>query len=219
MIRRWSHINNANSNFFNFCNFEKYHQINVFKNSINYKKFIFKYTKYKRKNISRIKHKSNLLIYTNVFKFWTADYFFTGRYVKSQILKKIFSSNFYFYNFSLIKNKNFAALSHNMGFIFSVLSKKTHNYFLKFTDKNYQYFKNNNIIFAWSPQHFNNNLKAVLIASEWHSNLYPLSQSNKNTTNIEILSILNLFINLNFTENFEFYKILMGLYFVKILTR
>lgn len=128
MIRRWSHINNFNAIFFNFKKIDKFFKIFIFKNTVNYKRFTFKITKFKRKPLVRIKHKSILLIYTNIIKSWSKDYIFNKHCARFQFYNGIHSNHFYFYNFNFIKNRN-EHYFYNFNFIFVTFSKKAYFYF------------------------------------------------------------------------------------------
>ena len=121
MIRRWSCLIDLNNNFHVYNSFLKTHKISVFKSSVNFKRFTFKYTKFKRKSLIRLKHRSNWLIYTNVLKLWIKDYLFNKNYLRYQYFNKIFLNNSFFYNFNFIKNRS-VLFFYNFNFIFSVFT-------------------------------------------------------------------------------------------------
>jgi len=102
MIRRWSCLININTDFKTFNQFSKTHKIFLFKSSVNFKRFTFKITKFKRKSLIRMKHRSLFLIYTNILKYWVKDFMFNKLYLKYQFFNKIFINNFFFYNFNFI---------------------------------------------------------------------------------------------------------------------
>jgi len=175
MIRRWSCLININNNFNSYDFFKKSHKINLFKNSVNFKRFTFKFTKFKRKSLIRLKHRSNWLIYTNVFKLWVKDYIFNKNYFRYQFYNKIFINNFLFYNFNFIKNRN-ENFFYNFNFIFFVFTNKNYSYFFKNKLLN---FKNTPITTAWYfnvPQ-LNNSI--LPIYTSWENNFYSFNL-NKN---------------------------------------
>lgn len=145
MIRRWSCINAANSLLSNVKTFEKIAKVNIFKNTINYKRFTFKITKFKRKALIRVKHKTNWLLYTNIIRLWVKDYLFNRHFLKMQANVKVHLSHFYFYNFNFIKNQRGAQL-YNFNFVFSTWSKKSYNYF---HPNACVYLKFSPLVFAW----------------------------------------------------------------------
>jgi len=139
MIRRWSCVIKLSNSFNNLTKFTVKHKISLFKSAVNFKRFTFKCTKFKRKALIRVKHRSTFLIYTNVIKFWVKDYMFNKHYLRYQFFSKIFINNFYFYNFNFIKNKN-DSFFYNFNFIFN-----------NFTVKNYNFFYTKNNFFKNSP--------------------------------------------------------------------
>jgi len=123
MIRRWSRIISINTSLNNFLFLNKYSKINTFKNSVNFKRFKFKITKFKRKSIARIKHKSTWFMYTNIIKFWSKDYLTTKHLIKTQHLINIFNKNILAYNYNFIKNTN-QITCQNFNFIVNSFTKK-----------------------------------------------------------------------------------------------
>ena len=212
MIRRWSCLININNNFNNYNFFEKNYKINIFKSSVNFKKFTFKFTKFKRKSLIRLKHRSNWLIYTNIIKLWIKDYLFVKNYLKYQFLNKSFLNNFFFYNFNFIKNRN-ETFFYNFNFIFST-----------FSNKNYLYFSKNKIIFIKnSPlfsSFFNNepnvNNSIIPVYSSYENHLFPYINSKNN--NFDIQNLFDLFFSINIKKITEIRKILSILFFFKLST-
>ena len=210
MVRRWSCLIELNNNFDNFNYFSKNHKINLFKSSVNYKRFTFKFTKFKRKSLIRLKHRSNWLIYTNVIKFWVKDYMFNKHYLRYQFYNKIFINNFYFYNFNFIKNRN-ENYFYNFNFIFST-----------FTNTKYSYFFGKNIILKNSPTTvawflntpvFNNSV--IPIYNTWNDIFYNF-ESNKSSDNI-LEDIFDTFFSIFLKKNVEVRKILILLYYKNII--
>lgn len=148
MIRRWSCIIDINNNFNDCTVFLKNHKINLFKSSVNFKRFTFRYTKFKRKSLIRLKHCTNWLIYTNVIKLWIKDYLFNKNYLRYQFFNKIFINNFLFYNFNFIKNRS-EGLFHNLNFIFSTF---TNNRYFYYHNTKIQYLQNAPLTIAWFQQ-------------------------------------------------------------------
>jgi hypothetical protein len=211
MIRRWSCLITLNNNFNDCSFFKKNHKTNVFKNSVNFKRFSFKSTKLKRKSLIRIKHQSTLLIYTNVIKLWTKDYIFNKNYIKSQFYKNIYINNFIFYNFNFVKNRS-ENFFYNFNFIFST-----------FTNKNYYYFFNNNLInlknspitTAWYLFNPINTSSIIPVYSNWDNQLFQFNINKSYTFEISDLFDSIFFIILK--KNTEIRKILILLYYFNIL--
>lgn len=172
MIRRWSHINTINIDVsLNFLLVKKYNKINVFKNSVNFKRFTFKRTKFKRKSLTRVSHISKFLIYTNVFKFWSKNYLMNKHLSKNQYLYNIFLKNIFFYNFNFIKNKN-ENIFYNFNFVFSTWIKKSYFYHFKKNALTPIFCKNNNITTAWYSNSINVNNQIVPAYTHFDSNLF-----------------------------------------------
>lgn len=201
MIRRWSCLININNNFNEFNFFKKKHKINLFKNSVSFKRFNYKFTKFKRRSLIRFKHKSNWLIYTNVIKLWIKDFKFNKNYLKYQFLNKIFINNFFFYNFNFTKFKK-ENFFYNFNFIFYVFTKKTNSYFFK---NPINYVSYSSLSQAWL-NHFNLNITTPVLYSSW-DNLY----YNK-TQNFDFNDIFDIFFNILLKKNIEIRKILILLF-------
>lgn len=217
MIRRWSHINSININSLDFFFFEKQRKISIFKNSVNFKKFKYKYSKFKRKSNLRLKHGSSFLIYTNVFKTWSADYIFNKHSIKNQYLINIFPNNSFFYNFNFIKNKNETATS-SINYVFSTWSKKSYfYYFFKNHTNTFPYFKNNNIAFVWYLKNLPSNPTIALTYTQQDSTLYPYNIQNSIDYKKKF-NFLNFFLYTNvliFSKIIQYYKILTILVYFK----
>ena len=155
MIRRWSCVINITNNFNNFTQFNTLRKITLFKSSVNFKRFSFKITKFKRRSLMRLKHRSSFLIYTNIFKYWVKDFMFNKLYLKYQFFNKIFTNNFFFYNFNFIKNRS-ELFFYNFNFIFTTLNNKK---FFYFSNKK-SILKNSSLIIAWfiSKPEYNNTI-------------------------------------------------------------
>jgi len=216
MVRRWSCLITLNNNFNNFLNFKKNYKINLFKSSVNFKRFTFKITKLKRKSLLRFKHKANWLIYTNIIKYWVSDYMFNKIYLRYQFLNKIFLNNFYFYNFNFIKNRN-EMFFYNFNFIF-----------FNFTNKKLFYFSKKDIFFKNSPLSIALFLETPVLSnsvlpvySEWNKNLFPHSTPSSYLKKNEdcdftLNSIFDFFFSFFIKKIIEIRKIINFLYFINI---
>ena len=109
MVRRWSCINNFNFTlkknkklFF----FKKSSKSRVFKLTVSTRKFFKKYTKFRRKAFNRLRHKTNWLVYSNIFKFWSYDYLMTKTFNKKIWLINFQQYNTLIFNVSSVKNLN-----------------------------------------------------------------------------------------------------------------
>jgi hypothetical protein len=209
MIRRWSCIINLTNNFENFSNFNKSHKISLFKSSVNFKKFTFKFTKFKRKALIRLKHKSLFLIYTNILKFWVKDFMFNKLYLKYQFFNKILLKNFFFYNFNFIKSKS-ELFFYNFNFIFNTLSNKKFSYFFntKFI------VKNSPLTTAWFLNQPEINNSIIPYFMNWQNSYFPYQDTSNPI--FDINSIFDIFFDSFFKTNIEVRRILTLLFFYKL---
>ncbi len=207
MVRRWSCIININNNFTNFYSLKKNFKINVFKSSVNFKKFTSSFTKFKRKSLIRIKHKSNFLIYTNIIKFWVKDFLFQKNYLKFQFFNKIFINNFFFLNINFIKIKN-NDIFNNYNFFFSNFTNKNNNFF--FHQKSFNFFKYTPISIAYSDLNNISNDSILPIYSSHDSLLYPLK--NLSISLFESNILFDLFFSILMKKTLEIRKILIFLF-------
>lgn len=210
MIRRWSCLIDINNNFSTCDFFLKNHKINLFKSYVNFKRFTYKFTKFKRKSLIRFKHTSNWLIYTNVLKLWIKDFIFNKNYFKYQFFNKILINNFFFYNFNFIKNKN-DNFFYNFNFIFSIFSNKSSFYF--FNNKN-TFFKNTPLVTAFFFKTPILNSSVLPSYNSWDNLLY-VNGSKIDVFNINELFDLLFFITLK--KIVELKKILILLYYINLL--
>lgn len=211
MVRRWSYLNEINKDFRRFNVFEKRHKISNFKVSVNFKRFTFKITKFKRKALVRLKHRSTFLLYTNIVKLWSKDYLFNKHLARFQCYNKVTYSNFFFYNFNFTRNRS-ESLRHNFNFFFSVLSKKVFKYY---HPASFSYFKYSPIVFAWSYKTPSLNNTTVPTCSEWDDCFYPFYPEKKSQFNFS--EIFNLFPDLILKKTIEIKKILLLLFYFKTL--
>lgn len=209
MIRRWSCVISITNNFSNFNQFNKLHKIVLFKSSVNFKRFSFKITKFKRRSLMRLKHRSSFLIYTNIFKYWIKDFMFNKLYLKYQFFNNIFINNFFFYNFNFIKNKN-ESFFYNFNFIFTTLTNKKFFYFLH---KN-PLIKNSPLTTAWFLAKPDISITVLPIYNNLQ-NLYFSYQENFNT-DFDLNEIFNLVFNLFLKKNIEINRIVSLLFLHKI---
>lgn len=205
MIRRWSCVINITNNFSNFTQFNKLHKITLFKSSVNFKRFSFKITKFKRRSLMRLKHRSSFLIYTNIFKYWVKDFMFNKLYLKYQFFNKIFINNFFFYNFNFIKNKS-ESFFYNFNFIFTTLTNKK---FFYFSHKK-SIIKNSPLTTAWFVLKPDINNTILPFYSNLQNSYFPYSDHF--TENFDLNEIFDLFFKLFLKKNIEINRIISLLF-------
>ena len=210
MIRRWSCIINITNNFSNFNQFNKLHKIILFKSSVNFKRFSFKITKFKRRSLMRLKHRSSFLIYTNIFKYWVKDFMFNKLYLKYQFFNNIFINNFFFYNFNFIKNKS-ESFFYNFNFIFTTLTNKK---FFYFSHKK-SLIKNSPLIVAWFVLKPDFNVTVLPTYNNFQNSYFPYQEHFN--VNFNLNEIFDLFFKLFLKKNIEINRIISLLFSNKIL--
>lgn len=210
MVRRWSHINEVNNAFFSAARFEMRCTVNIFRNSVFYKKFVFKITKFKRKSIARLKHKSNWLIYTNVIRTWINDYTFNKHYLRFQFYNKIFVNNFFFFNFNFSKMRN-ESFFFNFNFFFATWSRKSYFYY---NYNAFRYIKNSNITFGWFTKPPVTGNSVVPVYGEWDGNFYPTNLNKNLEFNFD--NIFDFFLTVFLQQKFEIRKILILLFYYNL---
>ena len=212
MIRRWSCLINITNNFSNNNFFFLKYKINLFKTSVNFKRFTFKLTKFKRKAFIRLKHRSNFLLYTNVLKFWIKDYLFNKHYIKYQYFNKIFINNFFFYNFNFIKNRN-ENFFYNFNFYFSILTNKTRFYFYNKPS----FYVNTPLFLAWFLNNPSINNSVIPVYNRWDNSYFTYKTPSINDSffnfNIVFSNLFDIFLK----KNVEIRKIFILLFYFKIL--
>lgn len=217
MIRRWSCINNFNIQIKkDFFLLSKSNKINIFKTSVNFKKIKSRYTKFKRKSITRVIHVSTFLIYTNVFKFWSKNYLLNKHLFKNQFLFNIFPKNAFFYNFNFIKNKN-ENIFYNFNFIFSSWVKNSYLRFLNINKTNIFFLKNNNITTAWYYSNLNLTNHTIPNYSSFEGVLYPFDENTYNVK-YDINIFFDIFAMLNMQKIIELYKTVYLLFLFSALS-
>jgi len=99
MIRRWSYLDvaNLNKNLFNHTTFIKLHKRIVFRSAVNFKRFTFKYSKFKRRTLSRWKHLANWSLYLNILRTWVEDFQINRQLLRSQFYASLFTCGFVSY--------------------------------------------------------------------------------------------------------------------------
>lgn len=214
MIRRWSCVIQLNNNFTSYKPFFKHYKITTFKNSVNFKRFSFKFTKFKRKSLIRLKHRSNFLIYTNVIKLWVKDYLFNKNYLRFQFLNKIFITNFYFYNFNFVKNKNDNFIN-NFNFIFSTFNNKNYFYYYKNNIKN---LKNSSLILAFFLNKPSLNETTVPTFFKDNNIFYPFSLINNNLE-YDFLPIFDFFFSITLSKILEIKKIFIIFFYFNVFKK
>jgi hypothetical protein len=210
MIRRWSCIIDITLNFNTLSQFKKTHKIALFKSSVNFKRFAFKVTKFKRRALMRLKHRSSFLIYNNIFKYWVKDFMFNKLYLKYQFFNRIFVNNFFFYNFNYIKKKN-ELFFYNFNFIFTTLNNKKFFYF----SHNKSIIKNSPLTAAWFV--LKPNLSTSVIP--FYLNFQNLYFSYENTSSIEfnVTEVFDIPFNLMLKKIVEIRRIVSILFFIKLI--
>jgi len=216
MIRRWSCVIQLNNNFTYYKPFFKRYKIVTFKSSVNFKRFSFKFTKFKRKSLIRLKHRSNFLIYTNLIKLWIKDYLFNKNYLRFQFLNKIFINNFYFYNFNFIRNKNDNFIN-NFNFIFSTFNNKNYFYYYKNNIKN---LKNSSLILAFYLNKPLLNETTVPVFFKDNNLFYPFYTISSLPSSIFDLSLtLDFFFIITLNKILEIKKILIIFFYINIFKK
>jgi hypothetical protein len=210
LIRRWSCIINLNQNFYFKNKFITRHKINLFKTSVNFKRFTFRMTKFKRKALVRLKHRTNFLLYINVIKLWVKDYLFNKNFSKYQFFNKIFINNFFFYNFNFIKNRN-ENFFYNFNFYFSVFTNKSYLYFYNKPS----FYKNTPLTLAWFNKIPVVNNSIVPVFFKWENYFFPYNNSTPFHYDFNI--IFDEIFNIILKKNIEFKKIFILLFYNKIL--
>lgn len=232
MVRRWSFINysNLSLNFKDskkFFFYKKIAKVKIFKSTVVARRFYKKYTKFRRKAFNRMKHRTNWLIYTNVFKFWSQDYLNNKYPAKVQFLTNFFVDNFFFFNFNAMKNKN-PEIFFNWNFTFINLSQhRTTLPVLKWSiwtnSSNFlnsrKFLNNKSLSLGWKTDKFVSNELTVPTYSSWDQ-LWYLNDYSEENFKISLFFDFNLFYtnmhNIFFHKILIFYKILIFLNFTII---
>lgn len=212
MIRRWSCLINITNNFSNTNKFFLKHKINLFKSSVNFKRFTFKVTKFKRKAFIRLKHRSNFLLYTNILKYWVKDYLFNKHFIKYQYYNKLFVNNFFFYNFNFIKNRN-ENFFYNFNFYFSILTNKTYFYF----HKTLPFYKNTPLSLGWFLNSPIINNSIIPVYNQWDKDFFKYNDLKKFNDNFDFSIIFDDIFTIILKKNIEIRKIFILLFYFKIL--
>lgn len=211
MVRRWSHINDINFTLSSTKSFNKSFKISIFKSTVQYKRFTFKRTKFKRKSLIRFKHRSNWLMYTNVFKTWVNDYGFNKHLCRSQFVKNIYINNFFFYNFNFVKNRSDLNF-YNFNFIFSTWSKQSYFYY---HPRSFKYFKDNNLTFGWFTDNLTFDRSIVPVYHQWDDQLYAFNAIQR--VKFDLNSLIDSLFFISIQKILEIRKILTLLYYLNIL--
>jgi hypothetical protein len=212
MIRRWSCLINITNTFSNNKIFFLKHKINLFKTSVNFKRFTFRLTKFKRKAFIRLKHRSNFLLYTNVLKFWIKDYLFNKHYIKYQYFNKIFINNFFFYNFNFIKNRN-ENFFYNFNFYFSILTNKTYFYLYNKPP----FYNHTSLFLAWFLNNPSTNNSIIPVYNQWDNSFFTYKTLNTNDNFFDFTIIFNNLFDIFLKKNIEIKRIFILLFYFKIL--
>lgn len=195
MVRRWSRINEFNFFFKNkkLFFFKKSSKYKMFKLTVSTRKFYKKYTKFRRKAFNRLRHKTNWIIYSNLFKFWSYDYLTTKTINKKFWLMNSQQFNFIAFNWSSVKNTNselFFNFSYHMLNINSLFFKQKTEIL---NSNNFLFWKNFKNISIALTETFNTIDAEAASSLLLYDNLF-----------YEIPNDLNLFLNYDF---FIFFKL------------
>lgn len=135
MVRRWSHLNNINSNFFsgtykNTNDLLSRHNMTTFKSTTYYrnKLYVQDITKIRRKSFFRRRHLSNWLPYFFVLNNWALDYLFFRKYSKTLLAINLTKNNYIVYNNSNLLNSTVGETPQFNGFFITFLSSRVFNY-------------------------------------------------------------------------------------------
>jgi len=178
MIRRWSCINIFNLSFKEKKTFslKKTAKSRIFKLSVSTRKFNKKYTKFRRKAFNRLRHRSNWMIYSNIFKFWSQDYLANRSFIKKNWLLNVFKNNFIFFNWSSCKNQNIEIFfNFNFNFFNINFLKIKSNDFLTYGSKKNSpsFFLKNASVGSYNDEILQNNHAFSSISSLFfYENLY-----------------------------------------------
>ena len=207
MVRRWSCINQFNLNLTYLAKFDQKFKVKFFLSLVRLKKFFYLFTKFKRKSLSRIKHKTTWLVYSNVFKLWTRDYCFIKKYAKSQFVYNIFLYGTFFYNMNFIKNKTSTILSNNFNFVYFFFTRKFANYH----NRNLNTFKHVNMLYSFHRHPIFVSSQAIPICFQFSNELFCIKDLN-----LDFFISETFLLNLVLSRLAEIYKILITLnyYFI-----
>ena len=148
MVRRWSRINTLNNVLKGLIFFHFSYLFLTFKNSIIFKKFQIKHTKFKRKKFFKTKHRNNWLMYSQIIKSWPLDFNFTKLRAKYQFKIQLTSLIFLTYNSEYLNVNRYKAFSVKNTHLSTFVTKsfKARSFFpnLGYTNLalNYHFFSN-----------------------------------------------------------------------------
>jgi hypothetical protein len=213
MIRRWSHLNEIN----NYNGIYTTFKIETFKKSVLLKKFFFKLTKFKRKNLAKWKHKTNFIGYIYIFKRWAVDFLFCKNLIKFQFINNLF---FYCFLANASLNTSVRQLPCLTNINFFNLFHFTKKILIYFNTKSfiscYSHY-NWNFIFPVLSDNFNQNDKIIPLLNINEKILY---ENKKNNDFFDLNDLINnLFFQINLFNIIEIYKILNFFFYFKILKR
>lgn len=218
MIRRRSCINNIRYDINISQKFSDLRRKKIFRNSVKFKRYHFKGTKFKRRHIRKLRHNAIWPLHYNVFKYWTDDIRFVKQYARFQYHHRFFHNN------SILIHGNTWAARRNHVFIINsewVSSSMTKKLFL--TRK--ALYEKNSTIFQLSNHYTFTSYQSEIIEGDIVDT--PLLSIYDNQTfvnnNEKQISLFDIFQE-NFFFNFitinqlsEFYKILTILWYLQII--
>jgi len=231
MIRRWSCLNSSNFNpDLVTKSFHKRFDILRFFRIVNYKKFVYGITRFKRHKLSSFKRRGNWLIYSQIIQSWVRDYQINKFVARSQFWDGSKTFSVYIYNFFYIKKKNPLSFSIFNFFLSNSFTKKLYIYFSnKFLKFNF--FKilnaltNSNTVIMYADEYdeieIKTNKHVIPVFLKFENAAYPLLNYNNETTN-KLFTLDNIDLNIFYWNSFFFknsslvYKIFIFFYLKKI---
>ncbi len=93
MIRRRSCITETFFDVLGLKSFNDKQRRKIFRSSVKFKRYHFKGTKFKRRQIRKLKHKSNWALQYNIISYWTSDLRVARQYARYQYHYRFFVNN------------------------------------------------------------------------------------------------------------------------------
>jgi len=178
-----------------------------------------------RRSWARRKHTNQWLVYYSILSNWSSDYRFFTRYTKSMLTQNLFINSFLTYNFLMLKQLPSSAFNGSEFFIYSFITKRVYNYFLKYRTINFNIFtvvRNYNLCMltqpqveeAWTPI----NLTQINATYKFSQNTLSSSlYEGKVAGSHALLEIYNLINQVIYINNVSTYKMLILLTYSKII--
>ena len=205
MIRRWSCVIDLLNDFSSPFYIKKRFKFRVFRLNVRFKRFNLKKTKFKRKALARMKHKTQWYIYFASFKTWIKDFKCLKKYVKYQYVNRMFSQSSVVFDPNFFKNRS----DHYLYNFDGKLSNITKKFYLYLHKSCPIFFKNSNLTFSWSPDEYDSESNVVQLVSHYDGSFYPPKPLLKSDYSIVID---NFIFALNVSSFIELKKILNFIY-------